>query len=384
MIILMASKYLNRYLSASVKTDLTEKMVMVGGPRQVGKTTIALSLLEARGLRHPAYLNWDDPVIRARLLRGELPGDQKLIVLDEIHKHPRWRNLVKGFYDTTGDRISFLITGSARLDYYRKGGDSLQGRYHYYRLHPFSLREINPRPKQSDVDLLMKFGGFPEPLLSADTRAWRRWQRERLSRVVYEDLRDLENVREIGLVELLVEALPERVGSPLSIKNLREDLNVAHETVERWVSILENMYVCFRIPPYGSPKIRAVKKEKKLYLWDWSQVPEEGERFENLVACQLLKYCHFLEDTEGYVMELRFIRDTDRREVDFVVLRDKNPIFAVECKSGEKKLNPAIKYFRERTNIPEFFQVHLGSRDYFSNGTRVLPFTTFCEELRLP
>lgn len=265
-----------------------------------------------------------------------------------------------------------------------RGGDSLQGRYHYYRLHPFSLREINPRPTRKDLDLLMRFGGFPEPLLSANTRTWRRWQRERLSRVVYEDLRDLENVREIGLVELLVEALPDRVGSPLSIKNLREDLSVSHETVERWISILENMYVCFRISPYGAAKIRAVKKEKKLYLWDWSQVTETGERFENLVACQLLKYCHFVQDTEGHSMELRFVRDTDRREVDFVVMQDKKPLFAVECKSGEKKVNPAISYFRERTHIPEFFQVHLGTRDYLSAGTRVLPFTTFCVELKLP
>ena len=317
-------------------------------------------------------------------MRGELPANERIIVLDEIHKHARWRNLVKGFYDTVGDRVSFLITGSARLDYYRKGRDSLQGRYHYYRLHPFSLREINNKPTQDDVELLMRFGGFPEPLQSANARVWRRWQRERLSRVLYEDLRDLENVKEIGLVEMLVEALPERVGSPLSIKSLREDLNVAHETVERWVSILENMYVCFRIPPYGASKIRAVKKEKKLYLWDWSQVSDAGERFENLVACQPLKFCHFLGDTEGYAMELRFIRDTDRRDVDFVVIRDKKPLFAVECKSGEKEVNPAIKYYKERTNIPEFYQVHLGTKDYLSPHARVLSFKTFCDELKLP
>lgn len=186
------------------------------------------------------------------------------------------------------------------------------------------------------------------------------------------------------MVELLVDALLDRVGSPLSIKSLREDLNVAHETVERWVSILENMYVCFRIPPYSAPKIRAVKKEKKLYLWDWSQVSDAGERFENLVACQLLKLCHFLEDTEGYAMELRFIRDTDRREVDFVVIRDKKPLFAEECKSGEKEVSPAIRYYKERTNIPEFYQVHLGTKDYLSGHARVLLFKTFCDELKLP
>ncbi len=379
------SKTLHRYLSAPIDDDLRRKMVFLDGPRQVGKTTLALSLLGAPGRgRHPGYLNWDDPHVRPGLLRGRLPGGEKLVVLDEIHKFPRWRNLVKGLHDTEGGRVAFLVTGSARLDHYRKGGDSLQGRYHHYRLHPFSLDEIVPDPSAGDLDTLMRFGGFPEPLLAGETRTWRRWQRERLSRVVYEDLRDLENVRDIALVERLVEALPGRVGSPLSIRSLSEDLQVAHETVARWIGILENLYVCFRIPPFGAPRIRAVKKERKLYLWDWSQTPGKGERFENLVACHLLKYCHHLEDTEGHRMELRFVRDTDRREVDFVVIRDSEPLFAVECKSGEWSPSPAIAYFRQRTPIPDFYQVHLGERDYVANGTRVLPFRTFANELGLP
>ena len=377
-------KVLTRYLHSRVREDLENKMVFLGGPRQVGKTTLALEILGAENRRHPAYLNWDSPLVRTPLLEGEIPGGQPLIVLDEIHKFPRWRNLVKGFYDTQGDRTSFLVTGSARLDHYRKGGDSLQGRYHHYRLHPFSLGELSKAPNAGDLETLMRFGGFPEPLLAGDSRTWRRWQRERTSRVVYEDLRDLENLRQIALVELLVEALPDRVGSPLSINSLSEDLQVAHETVKRWLEILENLYVCFRIPPFGAPRIRAVRKEAKLYLWDWSQVPGKGERFENLVASHLLKYCHFPQDTEGYRMELRFIRDTDRREVDFVVLRDRQPLFAVECKSGEKSPSRTIEYFRNRTDIPDFHQVHLGSRDYVSNGTRVLPFATFCRELNLP
>ena len=378
------TKALPRYLHAPVEDDLRRKMVFLGGPRQVGKTTLALSLLGASGKRHPGYLSWDDPRVRPDLLRGRLPGAQKLLVLDEIHKYPRWRDLVKGFFDTEGDRIAFLITGSARLDHYRKGGDSLQGRYHHYRLHPFSLGELGPDLSANDLEALMRFGGFPEPLMAGDTRVWRRWQRERVSRVVYEDLRDLERVREVALVELLVEALPERVGSPLSIRSLSEDLQVAHETVARWLGILENLYVCFRIPPFGAPRIRAVKKESKLYLCDWSQTPGPGPRFENLVACHLLKYCHHLEDTQGYRMELRFVRDTDRREVDFVVIRDAEPLFAVECKSGEKSPSRAIPYFRQRTPIARFYQVHLGERDYVSNGTRVLPFRTFCKELDLP
>lgn len=375
---------LPRYLSASVRDDLRSKMVFLGGPRQVGKTTLALSLLPAEGPRHPAYLNWDDPRVRPDLLRGELPGDEKLLVLDEIHKFPRWRNLVKGFYDVQGDRIAFLVTGSARLDYYRKGGDSLQGRYHHYRLHPFSLNELAAGPSPSDLDALLRFGGFPEPLLAGNARTWRRWQRERLARVVHDDLRDLENVRQIALVELLVEALPSRVGSPLSVRSLSEDLQVAHQTVERWLGILENLYVCFRIPPFGAPRIRAVKKESKLYLWDWSQAPGSGPRFENLVACQLLKHCHHQEDVEGHRMELRFLRDTDRREVDFVVLREGEPLFAVECKSGDRSLNPAIAYFRERTPIARFYQVHQGERDRRIDGVRVLPFRIFCREFGLP
>lgn len=392
---------LDRYLSAPLRADLRHKMVFLGGPRQVGKTTLALSLLpQPRGakaataaLRHLGYLNWDNPAVRPPLLRGELPGGQRRVVLDEIHKYPKWRNLVKGFYDTSGDRVSFLVTGSARLDHYRKGGDSLQGRYHYYRLHPLSLREMNKKPRADDLRALLEFGGFPEPLLAHNARVWRRWQRERLSRVIYEDVRDLENVREIGLIELLVDALPSRVGAPLSVANLREDLGVAHATVERWLAVLENMYVCFRVPPYsgrggrrgrGASRIRAVRKERKLYLWDWSQVDDAGARFENLVACQLLKYCHLVEDTEGYAMDLRFIRDTDRREVDFLVLQNKKPLFAVECKTGPKSVNPALRYFRERTDIPAFYQVHTGRRDYLADATRVLPFTTFCAELGLP
>jgi uncharacterized protein len=373
-----------RYIENSVDEDLKSKMVFVGGPRQVGKTTFALTFLSEPSEKHPAYLNWDNILIRSALLRGELPPNESIIVLDEIHKFARWRNLVKGFYDARKSEVSFIITGSARLDYYSKGGDSLQGRYHYYRLHPFSLREINTDPSQSDVQRLLKYGGFPEPFLMAEEKFWRRWQRERLQRVIYEDIRDLENIKEISLIELLAEELPNRVGAPLSVKKLKELLQVAHETVERWLKIFERMYYCYRIPPYGSPKVRAVKKEQKLYLWDWSIVPDSGPRFENFIASQLLKYCHLMEDTEGFRMDLRFIRDTDKREIDFVVLKDGRPMFAVECKSGEKSINPALFYFMERTPIPKFYQVHEGRKDYEKNGVRVLPVQIFCKELDLP
>jgi predicted AAA+ superfamily ATPase len=375
-----------RYLKPPVLEDLKSKMVFVGGPRQVGKTTLALGLLKNGGKSHPAYLNWDVAKHRRAILRNQMPSEEPFLIFDEIHKFARWRGFLKGLYDQLNPEVQILVTGSARLDHYRKGGDSLQGRYHYYRLHPFTLTELSRKPARADAEHLMKFGGFPEPCLEASERTWRRWQRERAARILYEDLRDLERVREVSLIEILLDSLPARVGSPLSIRSLCEDLQAAHETVEHWISILEHLYVCFRISPFGAPKIRAVKKERKLYFWDWSQAPEGGARFENMLACHLLKFCHFREDTEGFRMELRFIRDTDKREIDFVVLQDGKPLFAVECKSGEKGVNPAIRYYRERTRIPAFYQTHLGTADHGHAGktARVLPFHVFCQELELP
>lgn len=373
-----------RYLRGAIEGALdARKMAFIAGPRQVGKTTLALSLLGPRAdERSHAYLTWDDPRAAARIRRAELPANAPLVVFDEVHKYARWRNLIKGIFDTEKSFRKIIVTGSARLDHYRKGGDSLVGRYRLFRLHPFSLPELGGGA--ADLERLLRFSGFPEPLFRADEDEHRVWQRDRLSRVVREDLRDLERVREVSLVEHLVDLLPARVGAPLSIANLRQDLEVDHKTVERWLQILENLYVCFRVAPFGAPRIRAVKKERKLYLWDWSSVPEPGERFENLVASQLLKYCHFIEDTKGHVMELRFLRDTDRREVDFVVLRDRKPLFAVECKTGERRISPAVHYFAQRAPIPRFYQVHRGEAHHATGKVTVLPFARFCEELGMP
>ena len=369
----------NRYLKTAVAADLREKMVFLGGPRQVGKTTLALSLLDGGSEEHPAYINWDDVMSRKAVLQGALPADEGLIILDEIHKYKGWRNLVKGFYDVNKSRKRFLITGSAKLDHYRRGGDSLQGRYHYHRLHPLSLHEVSDNPARSDLDHLLRFGGFPEPFIQGNARHWNRWQRERQSRVIQDDLINLEQVKEISQLDLLTQVLPERVGSPLSINNLREDLSVAFETADRWVTILENLYFCFRIQPFGLPQLRAARKEKKLYMWDWSVCDDPSARFENLVASNLLKYCHLTEDQEGDRMELRFVRDSMRRELDFVVVRNRKPEFAIECKTGDRELSRNIAYFAARTDIPVFYQVHMETRDceVAANRARVLPFTTF-------
>jgi predicted AAA+ superfamily ATPase len=374
---------MNRYLTPYVKNDLSEKMVFIGGPRQVGKTTLSLQFLPSGNEKHPAYLNWDSPLIRKDLLAGQLPPDQKLIILDEIHKYKDWKSLIKGFYDLNKSDTQFLVTGSARLDYFRKGGDSLQGRYHYYRLHPLTLDEISLDCSASQVPNLLRFGGFPEPQIKSSETHWKRWERERSKRVIFEDLVSLENVRNVSQVELLASLLPNRVGSLLSIKNLSTDLQVAFETAEKWVSMLENLYVCFRISPWTNSTLRSLKKEKKIYMWDWSVCYDKSARYENMVASHLFKFCHLWEDVKGEEMALQFIRNAQGKEIDFVVLKNQKPWFAVECKTDDRHLSKQISYYAERTNIPHFFQVHLGSKDYEikEHRARVLPFNKLSQWL---
>ena len=326
-----------RYLELAISEDLATKMVFVAGPRQVGKTTMAKSLLERAN--HGRYLNWDNRNHRREIRNSAWPATPSLVVLDELHKWHGWKSWIKGEFDVHHDRIRFLITGSARLDLYRTGGDSLQGRYHHYRLHPFTLTEIE-RPghdlpagdldreldfssnvPRSTVGTLMQFGGFPEPFLAQSARTLRRWQKERVDRVLLEDVRDLEEIRAISRIQILADLLPERVGSPLSVNSLREDLDASHRAVSHWVDILDRLYYSFRIFPWAARRVRSLKRMPKLYLWDWSEVPDEGARFENLVAVHLLKFCHFIEDREGYRVELRYLRDRDGREVDFLVTR---------------------------------------------------------------
>ncbi len=376
------SEILTRYLVSYIRDDLEKKMVFLGGPRQVGKTTLAQSLISNYRDGHPAYLNWDSELDRNKIRQREWPRTERLIVLDEIHKLKTWRNLVKGFYDTLKNTHTFLITGSARLDHLRKGGDSLLGRYHYYRLHPYSLSELGQG--EATLPSLLKFGGFPEPFHAADERTLRRWHIQRLERLVRTDLNGWEDVKDVDRIYSLAEELPNRVGAPLSVNSLANDLGADFKTIRRWLEILGSLYYSFQISPYGAAKIRAVKKEQKLFLYDWSQVEAAGPRLENMVASHLLKYCHFLEDVHGHRMELRFLRDTDKREIDFVVMKDKRPAFAVECKHGDGSASPHLFYFRDRTPIPHFYQVHLGrTHRQLDDRISIVPFANFCTTVGL-
>ena len=261
----------SRYLARQVRQDLGRKMVFVAGPRQVGKTTLAKSLPGASA----GYLNWDVAEHRDRILRGELPP-AKLWVFDEIHKYRRWRGFLKGLYDARSAGQRILVTGSARLDLYRHGGDSLQGRYHLLRLHPLSFAELQMK-SAADLRTLLTLGGFPEPFLGGSEVEARRWSREYRTRLVREDVVDLERVQDLATLETLALRLPELVGSPLSVNALREDLQISHKTAARWIAVLERLYSLFRLPPFGNPRIRAVKKEQKHYQFDWSLVPVDGD-----------------------------------------------------------------------------------------------------------
>ena len=351
--------YLHRYVEKAVSDDVKRKMVFVGGPRQSGKTTMAKWLCETAGFDvGKRYLNWDAPEDRENIIIERFPAGPGYLILDEIHKYSRWRQVVKGLYDKRGDELNILVTGSARLDDYRRGGDSLQGRYHFFRLFPLTYAEL-AMPAPSTVNDLLIYGGFPEPFtLQSETQS-KRWSREYRSRIVREELADLENVQDLGIIEKMVLRLPELVGSPLSINALREDLHVSHQSVARWIGMLENLYMVFRIYPFGAPKIRAVKKEAKHYHLDWTVVKDMGKRFENLVASHLLKWCFFQQDSKGRDIELRYFRDVDRREVDFVIVEDGNPVHFIECKKSGKSLSRSLCYLKVRFPSVRATQVSL-------------------------
>ncbi|RKY94461.1 MAG: ATP-binding protein [Candidatus Hydrothermota bacterium] len=338
-----------RYIAPYVVRDLGKKMVFIGGPRQVGKTTLALAVLD-QYFPSGRYFNWDFDEDRRAILKKQWRQDNTLLIFDELHKFSRWKQWIKGIYDITGSRHSILITGSARLDVYRRGGDSLMGRYHYWRLHPFTLDELPDSIGQEEAfDRLMTMGGFPEPFLVGDEREARRWRKERFDRVIREDIRDLEGVHDLQTLHLLLDLLRERVGSTIVIANIAEDLQVAHKTVKRWLDVLERMYLIFVVRPYVRSGPRSVLKPPKVYFFDNGDVlGDEGARFENLVACSLLKRIHFLEDREGYRYQLCYIRDKDGREVDFAVVKDGVPQELIEVKYSDEKISRGLRYYATR------------------------------------
>jgi uncharacterized protein len=351
------------------------QMALVSGPRQVGKTTACRSVADS-------YLDWDNADDRRVLLHGPAALAEALqldrlrerplvVVLDELHKHAKWKSLLKGFFDTYGDRVRLLVTGSSRLDVFRRGGDSLMGRYFLYRMHPWSAGEclrtrvpeqpIDPpvEPAAADWEALLAHGGFPEPFLKRDLRFTRRWRSLRKEQLSKEDLRDVAHVADIGAMETMIEILAERTARQLVYSNLSREIGVAVDTVKRWVDLLGRLHYGFVVRPWFANVAKALRKEPKWYLRDWSGVPDEGPRAETFVACHLLKAVETWTDLGFGDFDLRYLRDKQKREVDFLVVRDRKPWFLVEVKEGDTSLSPWLAHFQAQTKAAHAFQAVL-------------------------
>jgi predicted AAA+ superfamily ATPase len=358
-----------RYITPYILEDLNKKMVFVGGPRQVGKTTLAKAVL-SKNFPEGRYLNWDYDEDRQDILQKKWSVENNLLVFDELHKFPRWKAWIKGIYDVSHEVHSFLITGSARLDVYRRGGDSLMGRYHYWRLHPFTLDEIpNGISPEDTFKRLMTVGGFPEPFLDGNERNARRWRRERFDRVLREDVRDLEQIRNIQLLGMFLDMLRYRVGGLITISNMASDLQVSPKTAKSWLEVLERMYLVFSVRPYTKSLPRAVLKPPKVYFFDNGDVlGDEGARFENLVAASLLKRLHFLEDRDGYRYELRYIRDKEGRDVDFAVIKEGRLIELIEAKHSDENISKHLLYYAKRLKPEKATQIVAKIRRPYDKG----------------
>jgi uncharacterized protein len=365
---------MQRYCHSHIVTDLKKKMVFIGGPRQVGKTTLSNAIGKLNYSQYD-YFNWDASEDRKAILEHHWHDNSPLVIFDELHKYPYWKSWIKGVYDTKPPIQQYVVTGSARLDVYRQGGDSLMGRYHYWRLHPFTLDELPPKmnPREG-FERLMQLGGFPEPFLMNNEREARRWRRERFDRILQEDIRDLELVRHTQLLYLFVEALRERAGNLITLANLARDLEISPRTAKAWLSLIEKMYLGFSIYPYTNNIPRSIQKPPKFYFYDNADVANRnGVRLENLVATTLLKRLNFIEDYHGYRCSLHYIRDKEGREIDFAVVIDNVLDSLIEVKHSNNKISTALKYYHQKLKPKKTIQLVANlKRSYSKDGIEVI------------
>lgn len=349
-------------------------MVFIGGPRQVGKTTLSRRFLKA--YHNPGeYLNWDSEEDRKAIRAKAWHPNSSLVVFDELHKLPTWKRWIKGVYDTKPDDQQYLVTGSARLDVYRRGGDSLMGRYHYWRLHPLTLDELpEDMAPEEGMRRLLTLGGFPEPFFLNDEREAKRWRKERFDRVLKEDVRDLESIKNIQLLEFFTDALRERVGSLIVLSNIAQDLEISPTTAKSWLQLVEKMYIAFAVYPLTTKIPRAIQKPPKVFFYDNADVTSEpGVRLENLVASGLLKRLHFLEDYEGSRCQLHYVRDKDKREVDFATVIDGKLEDLIEVKLSDTDISSSLKYYAKKLKPKRAIQL-VGNlkRPFQKDGVEVM------------
>jgi len=336
---------MKRYLYDLIQNDLARKMVFITGPRQVGKTYLAKQIMAA--FHKPQYLNFDS-LDDARIIQSrQWAVNADFLIFDEIHKMKSWKKFLKGVFDTRPDFQSLLVTGSSRLDTFRQSGESLAGRYYYYRLHPLSVKELCDTMDPAEaVDRLNLLGGFPEPFLSGSEVEAARWRNQYYTDLIREDIMEFSRLHEVRAMRLLVELLRTRVGSPLSYASIAGDLQIAPNTVKRFIEILDSLHVIFLIRPFHTNVARAVLKEPKVYFYDTGFViGDNGVKYENTCAVCLLKHVHFLQDARGESTALHYIRTKDRQEVDFAISRDGNLNVLIEAKLSDESVSPALKYF---------------------------------------
>ena len=335
---------LKRTLSKPIVADLDEKIVILSGPRQSGKTTLSKSLF----LKNQ-YISYDFPDDRGLLAKSEWDRSVDLVIFDELHKMKKWKSWIKGVYDKEGVRPRLLITGSARMTQFKKTGDSLAGRHFNYRLHPFDLKELGASSAAERTEIfrnLMTVGGFPEPFLKGTKAYYNRWSAGHLDLILRQDLLDLETVRDLKGMEILISLLAERVGASISNASLAKVLQKDPKTVQRWLEILEDLFVIFKLTPFHRNFARAIKKEPKYYFYDIGRVRNgEAARFENLIACSLLKEVQRLSDAEGTLGRLHYLRTKEGREIDFLVLFDDLPCWLIEAKLSDAELSPNFRHF---------------------------------------
>jgi uncharacterized protein len=371
-----------RYLAPRLRRDLQNKMILLAGPRQCGKTTLAKSLLDDRG----QYLNWDIAKDRKVIRELAWPKDASLVVLDELHKAPKWKNLLKGVVDEFGNKPPLLVPGSARLDAFRRTGDALTGRHYFYRLHPIDPAESKVFLPEISLDVrvkrLLAAGGFPEAFLHPKEAA--RLRNDRMELVTREDLRDLSRVSSWRGPADLVELLRERVGKPVNYDNLAQSLGISPPTAKSWVELLEKLYIIFLLPPYSNRLSRSIRKDRRVYFFDCAAAYDEsgGAQLENLVACSLLKYTQFRKDAAGESWEMFYLRDKDSREVDFVVTFNRRVHWLIEVKASDSNPGTSLRYYTAKLRPQESMQLVLNlDRPQEKSGIKILPLGKWLEGL---
>jgi len=376
---------MKRYLKNYIQEDLEKKIILLTGPRQVGKTTLSKMLKSDFD-----YFNFDNIDDRLSLHEKSWDRSKSLVIFDELHKLKNWKSWLKGIYDTEGIPPSILVNGSAKLDTYNKVGDSLAGRFFQFRMHPLDLKEIKsflePESLDTALDRLLLLGGFPEPFLNGTQRFYNRWKKSHLDIILKQDLIDLENVQQITQIETLIQLLKLRVGSPISYRSLAQDLQCSDKTVKRWLTILENMYVLFKVPPFHKNIARAIQKAPKFYFYDTGQVlGDSGVKLENSVACAIQKEIHFREDCFGEERKLFYIKNKDGKEIDFCMASNTIPSLLIEVKWKDNNLSPNFEKFRKFFPEIRMIQISkiLNREKTFPNGAELRIASKWLSELSL-